>query len=385
MKGVRPHRRVKVLINPKGGPGKAKQAFEKRVKPIFDAAKCLLDVQYTTKRFHAQEIAASMSLDYDAIASLSGDGLPHEIINGIASRTDDSVHALRTVPVVPIPTGSANGFNLNLQGMKGCFDVGLAALNVIKGKPMHLDMCSVTQGTKRSWSFFTQAAGLMSDLDVGTEHLRWMGDSRFIYGYLRGLIAKKPCPIKVSMKVVESDKQKLLERIREHKMGTRPVDVEQPTEDPPSLSLSSLPEDKYANESPDGGHSDWVVFDKPILYLYSGTQPYVARDLLQFPAARPADGLLDVVIQEVTDRASLLGALNGAEYGHAFFMKTQHYFKVKALRVEPISSSKKSLFSIDGEKFPWEPLYIEPHKALFTTLSLHGDFIQDFRETTFQK
>ena len=31
----------------------------------------------------------------------------------------------------------------------------------------------------------------------------------------------------------------------------------------------------------------------------SGMQPYVARDLLQFPAARPTDGLLDVVIQEV--------------------------------------------------------------------------------------
>ncbi len=31
----------------------------------------------------------------------------------------------------------------------------------------------------------------------------------------------------------------------------------------------------------------------------SGTQPYVARDLLQFPAALLADGLLDVVIQEV--------------------------------------------------------------------------------------
>lgn len=30
------------------------------------------------------------------------------------------------------------------------------------------------------------AIGLMADLDIGTEHLRWMGDTRFVYGFLRG-------------------------------------------------------------------------------------------------------------------------------------------------------------------------------------------------------
>ena len=26
----------------------------------------------------------------------------------------------------------------------------------------------------------------MADLDLETEHLRWMGDSRFIYGFIKG-------------------------------------------------------------------------------------------------------------------------------------------------------------------------------------------------------
>jgi len=162
--------------------------------------------------------------------------------------------------------------------------------------------------------------------------------------------------------------------------GSAIVDDDESTAEP-----SVIPEDKYASESPNGEPSDWMVFDKPILYLFSGTQPYVARDLLQFPAAVPADGLLDVVIQEVTNRMELLKALDGSEYGHPFFLNTQHYFKVKALRIEPLGSSTKSLFSIDGEKFPWEPLYIEAHKGMFTTLSLHGHFVQDFREKEFQK
>ena len=28
--------------------------------------------------------------------------------------------------------------------------------------------------------------GLMADADINTEHLRWMGSTRFIYGFLRG-------------------------------------------------------------------------------------------------------------------------------------------------------------------------------------------------------
>lgn len=51
---------------------------------------------------------------------------------------------------------------------------------------MNVDLFAFTQGEKRNISFMSQALGLMADLDIGTEHLRWMGDSRFLYGFLRG-------------------------------------------------------------------------------------------------------------------------------------------------------------------------------------------------------
>ena len=34
--------------------------------------------------------------------------------------------------------------------------------------------------------------GLMADVDLKTEHLRWMGDARFVYGFLRGGTASHP-------------------------------------------------------------------------------------------------------------------------------------------------------------------------------------------------
>lgn len=51
---------------------------------------------------------------------------------------------------------------------------------------MKVDLFSVTQDGKRSISFMSQSLGLMADLDIGTENLRWMGDARFIFGFLRG-------------------------------------------------------------------------------------------------------------------------------------------------------------------------------------------------------
>lgn len=41
----------------------------------------------------------------------------------------------------------------------------------------------------------SQSIGLMADLDIETEHLRWMGDTRFIVGYLcasKSLLLRSP-------------------------------------------------------------------------------------------------------------------------------------------------------------------------------------------------
>lgn len=126
------------------------------------------------------------------IATASGDGLIHEVINGLAVRSD-ARKALK-IPITPIPTGSANGMCINLMGVEETFNVPLACLNVIKGaqaggsidrrkkrtsedaddtgllcagKSLPFDLCSITQGDERRFSFMSLAAGLMCDVDIG--------------------------------------------------------------------------------------------------------------------------------------------------------------------------------------------------------------------------
>lgn len=132
----------------------------------------------------------------------------HEILNGFAQHAE-SAKAF-AIPVAPIPTGSGNGLSLNLLGIEvhivsillknsdgffqDGFDVVAATLNAIKGKPMNVDVFSVTQGGSRSISFMSQSLGLMADLDIGTENLRWMGDARFVFGFIRGCKSSKFYP-----------------------------------------------------------------------------------------------------------------------------------------------------------------------------------------------
>lgn len=118
-----------LFINSAPFQKKGRSIYTHTIAPLFEAAKCDLEVicscpllhlySYlshitldTSRRQHAFEIAQSMDLKYDAVVSVSGDGLVHEILNGFA-RHERSGDAF-AIPVVPLPTGSGNGLSMNL-------------------------------------------------------------------------------------------------------------------------------------------------------------------------------------------------------------------------------------------------------------------------------
>ncbi|KAG5650770.1 hypothetical protein H0H81_011109 [Sphagnurus paluster] len=114
--GVTRSRRLKVLVNPHGGVRKGAAVFVKTVEPIFRAAQCSLDVIYTTHNGHAFNIAKDLPLVYDAVVTVSGDGLIHEVMNGFAHHINP--RKAFKIPIAPIPTGSGNGLALNLLGIE---------------------------------------------------------------------------------------------------------------------------------------------------------------------------------------------------------------------------------------------------------------------------
>ena len=112
--------------------GRGAQIYAAKVEPILLAAGCELEVirtlsnfkvnqainllSDTTRHRHALELAQKIELKYDAVLTVSGDGLIHEVLNGVAQHAQPP-RAL-SIPIVPIPTGSGNGLAHNLLGLK---------------------------------------------------------------------------------------------------------------------------------------------------------------------------------------------------------------------------------------------------------------------------
>ncbi|KAI0647126.1 ATP-NAD kinase-like domain-containing protein [Trametes meyenii] len=374
-------RRLKVFVNPKSGPGKAAGLYRRVIEPVFRAARCDVDLTFTSYSKQAQEIVETLPLDkYDAVVVMSGDGLIHEVFNGFAAHAEPT-KAFR-IPVSPIPSGSGNALAINLLGLEDAKDISVAAVNAIKGRPMPIDLFSMTQGGKRYISFMSQSLGLIADLDLGTEHLRFMGGQRFLVGFIYGVIRHRACPVKVSVKLVNTDKHQMLQDMHAARAQTETTynalstsTLNAPQEAGAESESTALPPLKYSEADSEG----WVTFDRPLDYLYAGKGPYVSADVLQFPVSLPTDGLIDVALQERTTRVAMFKAIDGSQRGDHYWMPTQHYFKAHAYRVEP--STSKGWLSIDGEAYPLEPYQVEVHQGLGTLLSMYGSYQLDFDYT----
>jgi sphingosine kinase len=197
-------RRAKVLINPHAGPGGAVHIWERKVKPLFEAARMTLDEVRTSRGGEGAEICETLDIDaYDVVVVCSGDGLAYEVFNGFGKRAD-ARNALQKVAVAHIPCGSGNAMSWNLNGLGY---PGPSALAVIKGIRTTVDLMSVTQGSQRILSFLSQSVGIIAECDLGTEHMRWLGAKRFDVGVVQRIFSKKvyPCDIAIKVEIENKD------------------------------------------------------------------------------------------------------------------------------------------------------------------------------------
>lgn len=240
-------KRAYVLINPTSGPGGAVRKWQREVKPLFDAARMQLEVVILSRGGEATELVQEVDLTrFDTIMACSGDGTPYEIFNGLAKRPD-AAHALSSIAVSHIPCGSGNAFSCNLYGSH---QASFAALAIIKGVVTPMDLVSVTSGNDRILSFLSQTLGLVAESDLGTEHLRWMGSTRFEVGIIQRLFKKTCYPCDLAVKVVVGEKDGVKAHYKHHASTTSLAALAESTE-PVTVKEQELPELKYGTVQDD--------------------------------------------------------------------------------------------------------------------------------------
>ncbi|KAF2862690.1 hypothetical protein K470DRAFT_255616 [Piedraia hortae CBS 480.64] len=386
-------KRLRVLINPFGGQAKAVRLWERECEPIFAAANCQMQVERTTHRGHAQEIARELDVDsVDAVVCASGDGIPHEVFNGLAQQPQPR-RAFHKVAVAQIPCGSGNAMSLNLHGTSS---PSIAAVAIIKGVRMPLDLVAITQGNNQFYSFLSQSVGIVAESDLGTESIRWMGDFRFTWGFIVRLLGKTVYPAQVSILADGSDKDELIETHRLAVEGYRAAASKELNVDLPIPSMPSdedrmpplrygtiqspLPPQFHTQEMPDLGN------------FYAGNMCWMSPDAPFFPCALPRDGFLDVVsISGLVSRLRAIKMMLSVEKAQLIRFHDVSYRKACAYRISPqprrgggwkswISGEGgkvlEGCISIDGERVPFEPFQAEVLQGLATVLGKRRDLFE---------
>ncbi|KAF2084437.1 sphingoid long chain base kinase-like protein [Saccharata proteae CBS 121410] len=362
-------KRVKVLVNPFGGKGHAQKWYSREIEPIFAAAKCALDVEQTKYQGQAVDLVEKLDTDaWDVIACCSGDGVPHEVFNGLGKKKD-AIRALEKVAVVQLPCGSGNAMSLNLNGTNS---PSLAALAVVKGIRTPLDLVSITQGDRRTLSFLSQSVGIVAESDLGTDNIRWMGAARFTYGFLVRLLSKTIYPCDIAVGVEIEDKAAIKEA---YAREAEDSDTATSTATDPSTS-SGLPPLRYGTiHSP--LPENWSLVPHDTLgNFYAGNMAYMSSDANFFPCALPSDGCLDLVsIDGHIPRLTALQTLLAVEKGTFFDLAHVGYRKVSGYRIVP-RGRRDGCISIDGERVPFEGFQAEVHRGLGTVLSRSGHLFE---------
>ncbi|KAF1936306.1 hypothetical protein EJ02DRAFT_459646 [Clathrospora elynae] len=366
-------KRIKVIVNPFGGKGGAINIYAKLIAPIFAAAGCELDVQHTQRQGHGVDIAQNMDIEaYDVVACCSGDGIPHEVWNGLGKRSD-AARALVKIAVAQLPCGSGNAMSLNFNGTDS---PSLAALAVVKGLRTPLDLASVTQGDKRMLSFLSQAVGIVAEVDLATENLRWMGSGRFTWGFLKRCLLRKVYPADIAVRVVHDNKPAVRAAHRTAVQAARHADSLNPSPNTDDRTLpaqdAGLPALRYGTIN-DALPSGWQLLSEPKLgNFYAGNLAYMSPDANMFPAALPCDGCLDLIrIPGNINPFKALNGLSSIKKNKFFDQDHVNYQKVRAYRITP-TGQKDGYISIDGERVAFEGFQVEIHRGLGTALSKSG-------------
>nr|XP_046255806.1 sphingosine kinase 2 [Scatophagus argus] len=193
-------RRLLLLVNPFSGRGQAMQWCQTHILPMIREANISYNLIQTERQNHARELIREIPLsEWDGIVIVSGDGLLHEVINGLMERPDWE-QAIKT-PVGILPCGSGNALAGSINHNAG-YDMCLREpllLNccflLCRGGIRPMDVVSVTTSPppsnnnraaapRKLFSFLSVAWGFVSDVDIESERYRGLGSARFTLGTL---------------------------------------------------------------------------------------------------------------------------------------------------------------------------------------------------------
>lgn len=313
-----PNKSILVLVNPKSGQGLAKK-LSRKICPLLQSVGFQLNLVETRHQNHGKDIVINADLTkFRTILVFSGDGLVHEVVNGIYER-DDAEDIFQRVHIVPFPVGSGNGLNRSLVHFSGYrFDgkgIHFALFNVLRGRSTEIDSFLVQQENQEDRvAFLSLTYGIIADIDIESEALRSLGSLRFTIWAVHRITSRKNYQVKISYLKAEGN--------RDIQWNLPPLDEDLP-------DFWEVEHDEFTSVN---------IINMP----YIGEREWIA------PSCDPNDGLLwMLLIRKEAKKADLMKIFMEVETGKHIKNAAVDMMPIIGFRLEP--TDNEGYLSLDGE------------------------------------
>jgi sphingosine kinase len=384
------------FVSPVSGSGKSMETWQSIAAPLLAMTPHTFTVVTTTHRYHAEEEAATGNFDAkDVIVACGGDGMAHEVINGLYRRhqrtrplghCEGPPSAVLPGPSVALfPTGSGCALAKTL----GVIEPLDAAMAMIHASYMPMDLMDVhyspvtrlappkTKGGERveepaevvtqpdRVAFLAVNLAFGATVDIESEVYRWMGNARFTFYAVKKIIGEVPVfPITIRYRPAKlsdvptalrtaravSDDQIHLESVDRLRESVKPFSLEANLAATAAAATTASAKTTHADTQ-----EGWITLEQTeFVFIVLCNVPWLARDMLAAPYSHVNDGCMDLVYAAPgLDRVDLVKALLEMEEGKHIAHPKMRY--IKCVEVELIP--RDGYISVDGERMPLSAIH----------------------------
>ncbi|KAL2917053.1 hypothetical protein HK105_203485 [Polyrhizophydium stewartii] len=298
-----PDRRTKkilFIVNPFGGTKYAKVCYNHIIFPMMRMAGL----------HEHHEMIGKLRRKYKCAITVSGDGVFHELVNGLLLRPD--WETARQLPIGIVGSGSANALSRNL-------DINfreLAVLAALKARSRPMDVFSYTQNGVRMFSHLLVMFAFLGDLDIESDRYRFMGSTRFTIAAIVRLIKFRSYKTRLYMLTADKASRFRLDNTNTGAGGYGP----------PSL---------YTSPSA-CNYTSWPLqVDSYVQFFVATNLPWISSEFIAAPMARMDDGAISVLWAEELSRMQTLGVVLDQESGAHMTFEAIRHARVVAYVLEP--------------------------------------------------
>ncbi|KAM7334620.1 hypothetical protein ACRRTK_007940 [Alexandromys fortis] len=301
---------------------------------------------------HARELVCAEELSHwDALVVMSGDGLMHEVVNGLMSRHDWEI-AIRK-PLCCLPGGSGNALAASLNYYAGYEQVTSEALltncTLLLCRrhlsPMNLLSLHTASGLQL-YSVLSLSWGFVADVDLESEKYRRLGEIRFTMGTIFRLATLRIYQGQLAYLPVGNAASEMPASPAQAHKG--PVDTYLvPLEEPVPSHWTVVPEQDF-------------VLVLVLLHTHLSTEMFAA------PMGRCEAGVMHLFyVRAGVSRATLLRLFLAMQKGKHMDCNCPYlvHVPVVAFRLEP--KNQRGMFSVDGESMTCEAVQGQVHPNYF--------------------